>query len=60
VDLLRYDVVDVFTTGGAFTGNPLAVMHGGSVLTTRQMQTISTEFGLAVTAFPIPATTSAC
>ncbi len=59
MDLLRYDVVDVFTTGGAYTGNPLAVVHSGSVLTTRQMQTIAAEFGLAVTAFPIPATTSA-
>jgi trans-2,3-dihydro-3-hydroxyanthranilate isomerase len=57
VDLLRYDVVDVFTTGGAYTGNPLAVVHGGNVLTTRQMQTIAAEFGLSETAFPLPATT---
>jgi trans-2,3-dihydro-3-hydroxyanthranilate isomerase len=57
VDLLRYDVVDVFTTGGAYTGNPLAVVHGGYVLTTDQMQTIAAEFGLSETAFPLPATT---
>jgi trans-2,3-dihydro-3-hydroxyanthranilate isomerase len=59
VDLLRYDVVDVFTTGGAYTGNPLAVVHGGHVLTTGQMQTIAAEFGLSETAFPLPATTGA-
>jgi trans-2,3-dihydro-3-hydroxyanthranilate isomerase len=59
VDLLRYDVVDVFTTDGAYTGNPLAVVHGGTVLTTGQMQTIAAEFGLPATAFPLPATTSA-
>ena len=35
--LLRYDVVDVFTTDGAYTGSPLAVVHGGSVLTADQM-----------------------
>jgi trans-2,3-dihydro-3-hydroxyanthranilate isomerase len=56
VDLLRYDVVDVFTTGGAYTGNPLAVVHGGNVLTTGQMQGIAAEFGLSETAFPLPPT----
>ena len=56
MDLLRYDVVDVFTTGGAYTGNPLAVVHGGHVLTTGQMQTVAAEFGLSETAFPLPPT----
>lgn len=59
MDLLRYDVVDVFTTGGAYTGNPLAVVHGGNVLTTDQMQAIAAEFGLSETAFPLPPTTDA-
>jgi trans-2,3-dihydro-3-hydroxyanthranilate isomerase len=59
VDLLRYDVVDVFTTGGAYTGNPLAVVHGGNVLTTDQMQAIAAEFALSETAFPLPPTTGA-
>jgi trans-2,3-dihydro-3-hydroxyanthranilate isomerase len=59
VDLLRYEVVDVFTTGGAYTGNPLAVVHGGNVLTTDQMQAIAAEFALSETAFPLPPMTDA-
>ncbi|WP_219412883.1 PhzF family phenazine biosynthesis protein [Pseudonocardia nigra] len=54
---LRYDVVDVFTVDGAYTGNPLAVVHGGGALTGEQMQVIAAEFGLSETAFPLPPTT---
>jgi trans-2,3-dihydro-3-hydroxyanthranilate isomerase len=57
VEFLRYDVVDVFTTGGAYTGNPLAVVWGGNLLSTDQMQAIAAEFGLSETAFPLPPTT---
>jgi trans-2,3-dihydro-3-hydroxyanthranilate isomerase len=53
---LRYDVVDVFTADGAYTGNPLAVVHGGSVLSAAQMQAIAAEFGLSETAFPLAPT----
>lgn len=56
MDPLRYDVVDVFTADGAYTGNPLAVVHGGSVLSSAQMQAIAAEFGLAETAFPLAPT----
>ncbi|OZM83727.1 PhzF family phenazine biosynthesis protein [Pseudonocardia sp. MH-G8] len=57
MDPLRYDVVDVFTADGAYTGNPLAVVHGADVLETGQMQAIAAEFGLSETAFPLPPTT---
>lgn len=57
MDPLRYDVVDVFCADGAYTGNPLAVVHGGSVLTGEQMQTVAAEFGLSETAFPLTPTT---
>ena len=53
---LRYDVVDVFTADGPHTGNPLAVVHGGDVLSTARMQTIAAEFGLSETAFPLAPT----
>jgi trans-2,3-dihydro-3-hydroxyanthranilate isomerase len=53
---LRYDIVDVFTDR-AFAGNPLAVVHGASELSTAQMQAIAAEFGLSETAFPLPPTT---
>ena len=53
---LRYDVVDVFTDR-PYTGNPLAVVHGGAELTGRQMQAIAAEFGLSETAFPLPPST---
>jgi trans-2,3-dihydro-3-hydroxyanthranilate isomerase len=58
VDPLRYDVVDVFCADGAYTGNPLAVVHGAGMLSTEQMQAIAAEFGLSETAFPLAPTTS--
>jgi trans-2,3-dihydro-3-hydroxyanthranilate isomerase len=51
---LTYEVVDVFTSAGAFTGNPLAVVLDGDGLSTEQMQTLATEFNLSETAFPLP------
>ena len=53
---LRYDVVDVFTDR-PFAGNPLAVVHGATELSTAQMQAIAAEFGLSETTFPLPPTT---
>jgi trans-2,3-dihydro-3-hydroxyanthranilate isomerase len=50
---LRFDVVDVFTDR-PFTGNPLAVVHGGAGLTGGQMQAIAREFNLSETTFPLP------
>ncbi len=52
---LRYDVVDVFTDR-AYTGNPLAVVHGATELSGAQLQAIAAEFGLSETAFPLPPT----
>ena len=37
---LRYDIVDVFTDR-AYAGNPLAVVHGGTELSTGRMQAIA-------------------
>jgi trans-2,3-dihydro-3-hydroxyanthranilate isomerase len=51
---LPYEVVDVFTTGGAFTGNPLAVVLDADDLSTAQLQTLAREFNLSETTFPLP------
>lgn len=53
--LLRYDVVDVFTTT-PFAGNPLAVVHGADGLPDEALQALAREFNLSETAFPLPAT----
>jgi trans-2,3-dihydro-3-hydroxyanthranilate isomerase len=52
---LRYDIVDVFTER-PYAGNPLAVVHGGTDLTSAQMQAIAAEFRLSETVFPLPPT----
>ena len=49
---LEYDVVDVFTDT-AFSGNPLAVVHGADDLGAEALQAIAREFALSETAFPI-------
>ncbi len=54
-ELLRYDVVDVFTDR-AFAGNPLAVVYGADVLSSEQMHAIATEFNLSETSFPLALT----
>jgi len=55
---LRYEIVDVFTDR-AFAGNPLAVVHGGTDLSTGQMQAIAGEFNLSETTFVLPPTSAA-
>jgi trans-2,3-dihydro-3-hydroxyanthranilate isomerase len=52
---LQYDVVDVFTDL-AYAGNPLAVVRGGTGLSTAQMQAIANEFNLSETTFALPPT----
>ena len=49
----RYVTTDVFTER-IFGGNPLAVVFDAAGLTTRQMQSIATEFNYAETAFVLP------
>ncbi len=43
---IHYSIVDVFTTR-KFAGNPLAVVHDGSNLSSSEMQKIATEFGFS-------------
>jgi trans-2,3-dihydro-3-hydroxyanthranilate isomerase len=52
---LRYDIVDVFTDR-PYAGNPLAVVHDATDLSTTQMQAVAAEFGLSETVFPLPPT----
>lgn len=47
---LNFCTVDVFTNT-PFTGNPLAIVLGSDGLTTKQMQTIASEFNLSETIF---------
>lgn len=48
-----YTISDVFTDE-AFGGNPLAIVHDGSGLTTTQMQRMAREFNLSETVFVVP------
>ena len=57
--LLRYQVVDVFTTQ-ALEGNPLAVFTDASSLDGSVMQKIAREMNLAETAFILPSTNLDC
>lgn len=50
---VKYSIVDVFTNR-RFAGNPLAVIHDGSGLSTEQMQQITTEFGFSESSFICP------
>jgi len=54
-DLLRYEIVDVFTDI-AFAGNPLAVVLDADELTDGQLQALAREFNLSETAFPVVST----
>lgn len=48
-----FSLVDVFHDG-PFTGNPLAVVHGGGALDTETMQAITRWFNLSETVFLLP------
>lgn len=50
---LAYDVVDVFTDR-AYTGNPLAVVHGAVGLRAEQLQAVARELHLSEATFPAP------
>lgn len=50
---INYSIVDVFTRT-RFCGNPVAVIHDGSQLTTTQMHAIAREFGFSETTFVLP------
>lgn len=52
---LTYEIVDVFTDR-PFTGNPLAVVLGGSQLSGGQMAALAREFNLSETVFLLPPT----
>ena len=52
---LQYHVLDVFTDT-PLTGNPLAVVFGGELLSDARMQAIAAEFNLSETVFVLPAT----
>lgn len=51
---INYSIVDVFTDQ-RFSGNPLAVIHDGSDLTSEEMQQIATEFGFSESSVICPA-----
>lgn len=51
---LAYRIVNVFTRGGPFTGNPLCVFEDGSLLDTATMQALARQFNLSETTFILP------
>lgn len=51
---LRYRIVNVFTRGGALTGNPLCVFEDGSGLDSATMQALARQFNLSETTFILP------
>jgi len=52
------DIIDVFGSG-AFSGNPLAVIHGAEALTTEQMQAITSWLNFSETTFLLAPTSPA-
>ena len=51
---LAYRIVNVFTRGGPFTGNPLCVFEDGSRLDGAAMQALARQFNLSETTFILP------
>ena len=51
---LAYRIVNVFTRGGPFTGNPLCVFEDGSQLDGTTMQALARQFNLSETTFIVP------
>jgi trans-2,3-dihydro-3-hydroxyanthranilate isomerase len=55
---LKYRIVNVFTRGGALTGNPLCVFEDGSGLDDDAMQALARQFNLSETTFILPSATA--
>ena len=53
---LQYRIVNVFTRGGPFTGNPLCVFEDGRGLDDAAMQALARQFNLSETTFILPST----
>lgn len=51
---LDYRIVNVFTRGGALTGNPLCVVEDGSGVDDATMQALGRQFNLSETTFILP------
>jgi trans-2,3-dihydro-3-hydroxyanthranilate isomerase len=51
---LAYTLVNVFTRGGAFTGNPLCVFEDGRGLDEATQQALARQFNLSETTFILP------
>ena len=51
---LSYRIVNVFTRGGALTGNPLCVFEDGTGLDGDTMQALARQFNLSETTFILP------
>src|SRR3954470_12016036 len=49
-----YRIVNVFTRGGALTGNPLCVFEDGRGLDDATMQALARQFNLSETTFILP------
>jgi trans-2,3-dihydro-3-hydroxyanthranilate isomerase len=52
--LLAYRILNVFTRGGALTGNPLCVFEDGSAIDEATMQALARQFNLSETTFILP------
>ena len=55
-----YVVVDAFTTGVPFSGNPAAVVLDADGLNDADMQSIAAEFNLSETTFVLPSSIAEC
>jgi PhzF family phenazine biosynthesis protein len=52
--VLAYRIVNVFTRGGALTGNPLCVFEDGGGLDDATLQALARQFNLSETTFILP------
>ena len=51
---LAYRIVNVFTRGGPFTGNPLCVFEDGTGVEDAALQALARQFNLSETTFILP------
>ncbi len=54
----RYRILNVFTAGGAFTGNPLCVFEDARGMPGAAMQALARQFNLSETTFLLPSRTA--